>query len=119
MRISPISRRVNKSENDDPSIIGSIELSAAQLNGTYRFGVVRVATLTLVTLTALLGSRSCGVVIIKFSGQAVTFRSSPTVFAETVMSESTSTRNLSWQAAQSYAERGSAFWACIAYWPPL
>ena len=57
----------------------------------YDFGDVRVATLTLLTLTALSGERSCGVVIAKFSGQAVTLRSSPTVFADTSMSASTLT----------------------------
>ncbi len=49
---------------------------------------MRVAMLTLLTLTALLESRPCGAVITKFSGYAVTFRSSPTVFAETATSES-------------------------------
>jgi hypothetical protein len=29
MRVSPISTRVNKPENDDPSIVEPIELSAA------------------------------------------------------------------------------------------
>jgi hypothetical protein len=57
----------------------------------YDFGDVRVATLTLLTLTALPGERSCGVVIAKFSGQTVTLRSSPTVFAVTSMSASTLT----------------------------
>jgi hypothetical protein len=36
--------------------------------------------------------RSCGVVITKFSGHVVTLRSSPTVFADTPMLWSTSTR---------------------------
>ena len=58
----------------------------------YDFGDVRVATLALLTRTALSGHRSCGVVIAKFSGQTVTLRSSPTVFAGISMSESTSTR---------------------------
>jgi hypothetical protein len=57
----------------------------------YDFGDVRVETLTLLTLTALSGERSCGVVIAKFSGQAVTLRSSPTVLADTLMSASTLT----------------------------
>ena len=42
----------------------------------------QIHTLALVTFIALSGSRSCGVVITKFSGQAVTLRSSPTVFAD-------------------------------------
>jgi hypothetical protein len=41
--------------------------------------------------TALSGWRSCGVVITKFSGHVVTFRSSPTVLADTPISGSTST----------------------------
>ena len=66
------------------------ELTACD-RGLYDFGDVRVATLTLLTLTALSGYRSCGVVIARFSGQAVTLRSSPTVFAFTWMSASTLT----------------------------
>jgi hypothetical protein len=57
----------------------------------YDFGDVRVATLALLTRTALSGYRSCGVVIAKFSGQAVSLRSSPTVFADISMSASTLT----------------------------
>jgi hypothetical protein len=62
---------------------------------TYDFGAVRVATFALLTFTALLGSRSCGVVTAKFSGHAVIFRSSPTVFGDGWMPGSTSTRILS------------------------
>jgi hypothetical protein len=47
----------------------------------YDFGDVRVATLALLTLTALSGLRSRGVVIAKFSGHTVTLRGSPTIFA--------------------------------------
>jgi hypothetical protein len=61
----------------------------------YCFGENRVATLTLLIFTTLSGWRSCGVVIAKFSDQAVTFRSSPTVFADIPISRSTSTRILS------------------------
>jgi hypothetical protein len=61
----------------------------------YDFGETRVARLTLLTFTALSVLRSCGVVITKFSGHAATFRSSPTVLAETPMLGSTSTRILS------------------------
>src|SRR5262245_46279589 len=61
----------------------------------YGFGETRVATLALLTLTALSGWCSCGVVITKFSGHSGTFRSSPTVFADTPMSGSASTRILS------------------------
>ena len=53
---------------------------------------MRVATLALSTFTVLWGSRSSGVVIAKFSGHAATFRSSPTVFADTLVSGSISTR---------------------------
>ena len=60
----------------------------------YCLGEKRVATLALLTFTALSGSRSCGVTITKVSDHAVTLRSSPTVFADTPMSGSTSTRIL-------------------------
>src|SRR5262245_15000506 len=62
---------------------------------TYDFGVMRVATFALLTFTVLLGSRSSGVVTAKFSGHAVIFRSSPTVFGDGWMPGSTSTRILS------------------------
>jgi hypothetical protein len=68
----------------------------------YDFGAVQVATFALLTFTALLGSRCCGVVTVKILGDAVIFRSSPTVFG-------TSTRNLIWQGTESYMERGDAF----------
>jgi hypothetical protein len=61
----------------------------------YVFGAVRVATFTLLTLTALSALRSWGVVTAKVSGHAVALRSSPTVFADNSMSGSTSTRILS------------------------
>ena len=71
----------------------------------YDFGAVQVATFALLTFTALLGSRSCGVVTAKILGDAVIFRSSPTVFGDGWMPGSTSTR---WQATESYMERGDA-----------
>src|SRR5262249_42859058 len=61
---------------------------------SYAFGEVRVATLALLTFTAPSGRRSSGVVITKFSDQVVTFRSSPTVFADTPVPASASTRIL-------------------------
>src|SRR5262249_17440213 len=64
-------------------------------NACYDFGEKRVATVTLLTITTLPGRRSCGTVMAKFSGHAVTFRSSPTVFAETRMPGSACTRILS------------------------
>ena len=39
------------------------------IESAYDFGDVRVATFALLTFTALLGSRSCGVVIAKFSAR--------------------------------------------------
>jgi hypothetical protein len=60
----------------------------------YCFGEVRVATLALLIFTALSGWRSCGVIITKFSDHVVTFRSSPTVFADTPLPRSASTRIL-------------------------
>src|SRR5215472_14771633 len=72
----------------------------------YDFGENRVATVTLLTITTLPGRRSCGTAMAKFSGHAVTFRSSPTVFADTRMPGSACTRILSgkppraiWRAA--------------------
>jgi hypothetical protein len=62
---------------------------------SYDFGAQRVATLALLTFTALLASRSCGIVIVKFSGHAVALRSSPTVFGNGWTSASASTRILS------------------------
>ena len=57
----------------------------------YGFGEVRVARLALLIFTAMSGSHSCGVVITKFSDHVVTFRSSPTVFADTPVPTSAST----------------------------
>jgi hypothetical protein len=59
---------------------------------SYVLGEVRVATPALLTFTALSGRRSAGVVITKFSGHTVTFRSSPTVCADIPMFRSASTR---------------------------
>jgi hypothetical protein len=67
--------------------------SAHSRTTPYGFGETRVATLALLTVTT--PSLACGVVMTKFSGHAVTFRSSPTVFADTPMLRSTSTRILS------------------------
>lgn len=61
------------------------------MRALYGFGEKRVATLALLTFAALSGLRPCGVVIAKFSGHAVTLRSSPTVFADTPMYRSAST----------------------------
>ena len=72
--------------------LGQLSLS---LYAAYGFGETRVATLALLTFTVLSGRRSCGVIMTKFSGHAVTFRSLPTVFADTRMPRSTSTRILS------------------------
>ena len=58
--------------------------------GPYRFR----AEAALLILTVLSGSRSCGVVITKLSNHVVTFRSSPTVFADTPVPTSASTRIL-------------------------
>src|SRR5262252_1819703 len=66
----------------------------ADTRARYGFGEVRVATLALLIFTALSGRRSCGVVITKFSDHVVTLRSSPTVFADTPIPASASTRIL-------------------------
>src|SRR5262245_12196376 len=72
----------------------------------YGFGETRVATLALLTLTALSGWCSCGVVITKFSGHSGTFRSSPTVFADTPMSGSASTRILAGKPPRAMCSAG-------------
>ena len=61
----------------------------------YGFGETRDFTLTLLIFNTSPGWCSCGVVIAKFSGYAVTFRSLPTVLADIPISRSTSTRILS------------------------
>jgi len=78
-------------------------------NARYDFGENRVATVTLLTITTLPGRRSCGTAMAKFSGHAVTFRSSPTVFADTQMPGSACTRIFIWQATESYLKGGNAF----------
>ena len=79
------------------------------MTAPYGFGETRVATLALLTFTGLSRSSSCGVVTTTFSGHAVSFRSSPTVFGEAPMSVSSSTRILSgrppramWSAAMLF-----------------
>jgi len=67
------------------------EMTLGEGKRLYCFGDVRVATLALLTFTTF-SSWPCGVIIAKFSGHAVTFLSSPTVFADTLMYGSTSTR---------------------------
>jgi len=86
---------------DQPSIrrlgdcMAGCRLMAILSSSPYGFGETRVARLALLTFTALSVSNSGGVVITRFSGHAATFRSSPTVFAETSMPDSTSSRTLS------------------------
>src|SRR5215217_6907731 len=75
----------------------------------YGFGETRVATLALLTFMVLSGWRSGGVVMAKFTGHAVTFRSSPTVFAETPMSGSTSTCIRSGQPPRSVWSAATLF----------
>jgi hypothetical protein len=70
---------------------------------------VRVATLALLILTALLRWRSCGVVMAKFSGQTVTLRGSPTVRALTSMPRLHFNTHPIWQATKSKLERSNAF----------
>src|SRR5262245_63257707 len=81
----------------------------ADTRARYGFGEVRVATLALLIFTALSGWRSCGVVITKFSDHVVTFRSSPTFFADTPGACVRFNPHFGWQAAESYVERSNAF----------
>jgi hypothetical protein len=57
----------------------------------------------------LSGPRSGGVVMAKFSGHVVTFRSSPTVFADTAMSWVDLDLHPIWPAAKKRLERGNTF----------
>ena len=76
------------------SITSSARASSEAKRAPYGFGETRVATLALLIFTVFSGWCSCGVVITKFSAHAVTFRSSPTVVADTPMPGSASTRIL-------------------------
>ena len=60
MRMWPISTRVNKPENDDPSIVGTDRDSylGGALSSTLGLGERRVAALNLLTLTLLSGLAS-------------------------------------------------------------
>jgi hypothetical protein len=81
----------------------------------YGFGVTRGAALALPILTMLSGSRSGGVTTAKFPGHAVTLRRSPTVFADTPISGSTSTRILSGRLPRArLVGARQRFWPCIA-----
>jgi hypothetical protein len=72
---------------DDLYPIPKVTISAL----LYGFGETRVGLLALLTFIVPLGGRSGGVVMAKSAGHDVTFRSSPTVFADTPMPGSTST----------------------------
>jgi hypothetical protein len=61
---------------------------------SYGFGDVRAATVALLTVTLLSGSRTCGVATTTFAGHVATSRSSLTVFADTAIPGSTCTRIL-------------------------
>ena len=72
-RRAPVQHRSRKSDS---------HLWSSRAFASYGFGVARLAT-TLLTVTTPSEWRSIGVVIAKFSGRVVAFRSSPTVLAET------------------------------------
>src|SRR5262245_3019774 len=101
----------------------------ADTRARYGFGEVRVATLALLIFTALSGRRSCGVVITKFSDHVVTFRSSPTVFADTPVPVSASTCILAGKPPRAmssaatllhlYRGMGSSLIARLLNSPPL
>jgi hypothetical protein len=61
----------------------------------YGFGDVRAATVALLTVTLLSGSRTCGVATTTFAGHVATSRSWLTVFADTAIPGSTRTLILS------------------------
>src|SRR5262249_7577519 len=84
-------------------------------NARYDFGENRVATVTLLTITTLPGRRSCGTAMAKFSGHAVTFRSSPTVFAGTRVPGAACTRILSGKAPRAIW-RVAMLWGLYFIW---
>ena len=82
MRMWPISTRVNKPENDDPSSSNrsSWPIPPRKKNSALRVRVTRGAALALLNpLLCFQGRVSGGVIIAKFPGHAVTLRRSPTV----------------------------------------
>ena len=81
--------RASRIPSDLP--LGCPSRSVAGARFRYGFGETRVGLLGLLTFIVPSGRRSGGVVMAKFSGHDVIFRSSPTVFADTPMSGSTST----------------------------
>ena len=96
-----------------PSTERAAGWSAGGKPAPYDLGAVRVATFALLTVTMLSAFRSCGVVIARFSGHAVTLRRSPTVFADTPIPGSTFTRIWAGNPPKACGER-RCFWACIA-----
>jgi hypothetical protein len=84
-------------------------LSASRFIRLYCFGDTRAFILALLIFTAPSGWCCCGVVITKFSNHAVTFRSSPTVVADTPMSGSASTRILPGKPPRAMWSAGNAF----------
>jgi hypothetical protein len=83
--------RSRQGSKPDRSMIEPIALASFGVVVLYGFGATRVAALALLTLTVLWGSLPIGVTTAKFAGHAATLRRSPTVFADTSMSGSTST----------------------------
>jgi hypothetical protein len=86
-----------------------VSLAMLAVKARYDFGENRVATVALLTITTLPGTRSRGTVTAKFSGHSFTFRSWPTVLAKTRVSGSACTRILSGKPTESYVEGGNAF----------
>jgi hypothetical protein len=83
--------------------------SAAGARFRYAFGEERVGLLALLTLMVPSGLRSGGVVMAKFSGHDVKFRSSPTVLADSPMPSSTSTCIRSGQPSRSVCSEAIFF----------
>jgi hypothetical protein len=90
------------------SVVGETA-GASQSALRYPFGETRVGLLALLTLMVPSGLRSGGVVMAKFSGHDATFRSSPTVLADTPTSSSTSTCIRSGQPSRSVCSEAIFF----------
>ena len=96
---------------------GKVERKWTCCDALYGFGVARPGPVARLTFTALPGSCSGGVIIAKFSGHVVVFRSSPTVLADSPTSGSTSTRILFGKPPRASRSPGSAF-CLVSHWIP-
>jgi hypothetical protein len=76
----------------------------------YGFGTVRVAMFTLLTFTALLGSRSCGGCYRQILRPGRHLPKFADALRNRLDARVHFNPHLIWQATKSYVERGDAFW---------